>query len=73
MNNIFSVRKSQNQRQLEKQGCVFVGQELLGNHELDPEKDCCCGRPNEALEIVPEINQEGRRDAEKVKHRDEYR
>jgi len=43
---MFNVLKSYKQRQLEKQGCVFQGQELLDNHEFDPEKECYCGRPN---------------------------
>lgn len=41
------VVKSDDQRKLEENGCVFSGQELLANHELDPGKPCyCCGRPN---------------------------
>ena len=39
------VCKSEKQIQLERQGCRFNGQELLDNHELDPEKPCQCGRP----------------------------
>ena len=39
------VMKSEKQKTLEKQGCVFIGQELLDNHEIDPSKDCYCGRP----------------------------
>ena len=38
--------KGDKQIQLEKNGCVFTGQELLDNHEIDPEKECYCGRPN---------------------------
>ncbi len=38
--------KSDKQIQLEKQGCVFTGQERLDNHELDINKKCYCGRPN---------------------------
>ena len=40
------VQKSEKQKRLEIQGCVFYGQELLDNHELDPCKPCYCGRPN---------------------------
>ena len=40
------VLKSEKQILLEKQGCVFKGQELLDNHELDITKKCYCGRPN---------------------------
>ena len=42
----FEVAASPKQRQLEAQGCIFRGQELLDNHELDPAKGCYCGRPN---------------------------
>lgn len=39
--------KSDKQIKLERQGCRFaMGQELLDNHELDPKKECHCGRPN---------------------------
>ena len=41
---IISVAKSEKQIILERQGCVFRGQELLDNHEIDPTKDCYCGR-----------------------------
>lgn len=40
--------KSDKQKQLEKKGCAFKGQELLDNHELDASKPCYCGRPNNA-------------------------
>lgn len=40
------VSKSKKQIQLEKQGCVFRGQERLSNHEIDVKKECYCGRPN---------------------------
>lgn len=40
----FAVAKSEKQIILERQGCVFRGQELLDNHEIDPTKDCYCGR-----------------------------
>lgn len=39
------VSKSEKQITLEKQGCVFQGQEWLDNHEIDPVKECYCGRP----------------------------
>ena len=39
------VLKSEKQKTLEKQGCVFIWQELLDNHEIDPSKECYCGRP----------------------------
>jgi len=39
------VLKSDKQRILERNGCVFRGQEALDNHELDPYKKCYCGRP----------------------------
>ncbi|MFK5949869.1 MAG: hypothetical protein QM500_13990 [Methylococcales bacterium] len=42
------VCKSDKQVQLESNGCVFRGQELLDNHEIDIEKECSCGRPNKA-------------------------
>lgn len=42
---IFNVQKHAIQETLEKQGCMFTGQELLSNHELDPSKPCYCGRP----------------------------
>ena len=38
--------KSDKQRILERNGCVFRGQERLDKHELDPDKRCYCGRPN---------------------------
>lgn len=44
--NTIRVHKSNKQIQLEAQGCRFMGQELLDNHELDPNKPCQCGRPN---------------------------
>lgn len=40
------MMKSDKQKLLEQQGCIFRGQELLDNHELDPNKECYCGRPN---------------------------
>lgn len=40
------VKKSDKQKQLEMQGCIFRGQELLDNHELDKDRECYCGRPN---------------------------
>ncbi len=42
------ICKSDKQKTLEAQGCVFskTGQELLDNHEIDPAKECYCGRPN---------------------------
>jgi hypothetical protein len=43
----FPIIKSELQKKLERQGCAFKGQELLANHEADPEKPCYCGRPNE--------------------------
>lgn len=39
------VMKGKTQKILEEQGCVFRGQELLANHELDLNKKCYCGRP----------------------------
>lgn len=41
----FPVAKSKLQKKLESQGCIFKGQEYLGNHEPDPDKPCYCGRP----------------------------
>lgn len=41
----FPILKSEKQIQLESQGCLFREQELLDNHELNPEKECYCGRP----------------------------
>jgi hypothetical protein len=46
----FPIATSAKQRQLEAQGCIFRGQELLDNHELDPLKDCYCGRPTDKKE-----------------------
>jgi hypothetical protein len=43
------IVKSEKQKQLERQGCVFRGQEALDNHEIDPEKECYCGRPNKGI------------------------
>ena len=40
-----SPTRSEKQVQLERQGCVFKGQEWLDNHELDSSKPCYCGRP----------------------------
>ena len=48
------ILTSDKQKTLEKQGCVFRGQELLDNHELDLEKDCYCGRPLAKLESIIE-------------------
>lgn len=42
---LISVQKSEKQKTLERQGCVFQGQESLDNHEIDPIKKCYCGRP----------------------------
>ena len=42
----FEVASSDKQKQLEDQGCVFMGQEALDSHELDMAKECYCGRPN---------------------------
>lgn len=42
----YKVQSSDKQKQLEKQGCVFHGQELLDNHELNINKKCYCNRPN---------------------------
>lgn len=44
--NTIRVQRSDKQIQLEAQGCRFMGQESLDNHELDPNKPCQCGRPN---------------------------
>ena len=46
MNTTFNVQTSDKQKTLEKNGCVFNGykQELLSNHEIDPKKECYCGR-----------------------------
>ena len=41
----FEVQKSDKQIRLEKQGCVFQGQGKLDDHEIDPDKPWCCGRP----------------------------
>jgi hypothetical protein len=46
---VFAVQKSQKQLQLEAHGCVFKDQELLSAHEIDPMKECYCGRPNKIL------------------------
>ena len=45
------ILKSNKQKTLERQGCVFSGQELLDNHELDIGKVCYCGRPNKTPNI----------------------
>ncbi len=37
--------KSEKQIELERQGHIFKGQELLDNHEIDVGKPCYCGRP----------------------------
>ena len=42
----FTVVKSDIQKTLDSQGCVFREQELLSNHELDMSKNCYCGRRN---------------------------
>ena len=44
-NRIETPPKTDKQKRLERQGCVFFWQELLDNHELDPDKECYCGRP----------------------------
>ena len=49
------VMKCAKQEQLERQGCEFIGQELLDNHELDMDKPCYCNRPNPNPEIVDGI------------------
>ena len=43
--NTIKVMKSDKQRKLESNGCVFRGQERLDNHQADPKKPCYCGRP----------------------------
>ena len=40
------IMKSEKQKTLEINGCVFIGQELLDNHEIDIENPCYCNRPN---------------------------
>ena len=47
--NKLSVKKSKKQKDLEKQGHMFRGQELLDNHEIDPKKPCYCGRKTSGL------------------------
>ena len=47
--------KSDKQKQLEENGCVFRGQERLDNHELDLTKECYCGRSNKTKQIQPDI------------------
>ena len=42
----FAVIKSDVQKRLEAQGCRFKDQELLSKHEIDINKPCYCGRPN---------------------------
>ena len=42
----FLVVKSDIQVRLENQGCRFSSQELLSKHEMDVNKPCKCGRPN---------------------------
>ena len=49
-NRIETPPKTDKQKRLERQGCMFSGQELLDNHELDPDKECYCGRPLRAPE-----------------------
>ena len=46
----FPVAKSEQQKLLEANGCVFYGQEALDNHEPNPEKECYCGRPMKEAE-----------------------
>ena len=46
------VLKSDKQIMLEQQGCRFKGQELLDDHELDPDKECYCGRPNKIDQLI---------------------
>lgn len=41
----FEVARSEKQIELERQGHIFNGQEALDNHEIDPSKECYCGRP----------------------------
>ncbi len=43
--NKINVKKSDKQKTLEQNGCVFRGQEALDNHELDINKPCYCKRP----------------------------
>ena len=43
---LFNPQRSHIQIELERNGCVFMGQELLSNHEIDLGKECYCGRPN---------------------------
>lgn len=45
---------SEKQRTLERQGCVFDGQEPLDRHEIDPHKMCYCGRPRKARGVMSE-------------------
>ena len=37
---------SDKQKTLEANGCHLKTMEVLDKHELDPKKDCFCGRPN---------------------------
>ncbi len=43
--------KSDKQKTLEANGCIFRGQEYLDNHEIDPTKECYCGRPNRRVNM----------------------
>jgi len=48
------MMKSDKQKILERNGCVFRGQELLDNHEIDAEKECYCGRPKKESSVTSE-------------------
>ena len=52
-----AVASSALQQKLERQGCVFNGQELLLNHEENPNRACACGRPNRKFAALPRIKE----------------
>jgi len=41
---MIEVSKSDLQIKLDKNGCIFHGQEMLSKHEQNPRKPCFCGR-----------------------------
>lgn len=50
------VMRSEQQKELERQGHIFNGQEWLDNHEIDPNKECYCGRQVRGLKHNPELS-----------------
>jgi len=57
--NEINVQKSKKQKDLERQGHIFRGQELLDAHESDSRKPCYCGRMDYVVQTITEAFRQG--------------